>query len=566
MDRSEFIINNIVKDLHLKNTGVSSVAELIKDGATIPFISRYRKEKTGGLDEVAIRNVSKKLEYFDELEKRKETILKTIESLEKLTPELKDTILGCVEKNRLEDLYLPYKPKRTTRATVAREKGLEPLADIIFTQNDITASKEDIVLKYVNPEKGVSSYEEALKGALDIIAERIADTENIRGWIRKFFREKGEIIVKPRKEWKDKKSKFENYYVFAQNLMKTPPHRMLAIRRGANEEVLRWSIAVDEEQILDFMESAVIKNDSFLFKEELEKTIRDSYKRLLAVSIEVEVFMLKMVDADQEAIKVFEVNLKNLLLSPPPGRKLHDKVVVVDRRYVVEGSMNWSIVALKNNFESVTLIDSPELAEEKIARLERIYEIQKKKEGAAKREREPLYVGSIIERIEVKKALLEDEKYFPMMLKRSDRRAMDLYFILLAYSAKLDKVKFFLRLEDVGLGLGLPVSWDDEALRRQVIRALRTLEDRYGLIEVEFYYASDAYVTILPVAGESFTIETSVVDSYDKEIPQRVKFLLLIKALLEEEGKDLDLVPQKEIMRRFHIAERTLEKAVKKQD
>jgi len=566
MDRSEFIINNIVKDLHLKNTGVSSVAELIKDGATIPFISRYRKEKTGGLDEVAIRNVSKKLEYFDELEKRKETILKTIESLEKLTPELKDTILGCVEKNRLEDLYLPYKPKRTTRATVAREKGLEPLADIIFTQNDITASKEDIVLKYVNPEKGVSSYEEALKGALDIIAERIADTENIRGWIRKFFREKGEIIVKPRKEWKDKKSKFENYYVFAQNLMKTPPHRMLAIRRGANEEVLRWSIAVDEEQILDFMESAVIKNDSFLFKEELEKTIRDSYKRLLAVSIEVEVFMLKMVDADQEAIKVFEVNLKNLLLSPPPGRKLHDKVVVVDRRYVVEGSMNWSIVALKNNFESVTLIDSPELAEEKIARLERIYEIQKKKEGAAKREREPLCVGGIIERIEVKKALLEDEKYFPMMLKRSDRRAMDLYFILLAYSAKLDKVRFFLRLEDVGLGLGLPVSWDDEALRRQVIRALRTLEDRYGLIEVEFYYASDAYITVLPVSGESFAIETSVVDSYDKDIPQRVKFLLMIKALLEEEGKDLDLVPQEEIMRRFHITERTLEKAVKKQD
>ena len=247
----------------------------------------------------------------------------------------------------------------------------------------------------------------------------------------------------------------------------------------------------------------------------------------------------------------------------PPGRKLHDKVVVVDRRYVVEGSMNWSIVALKNNFESVTLIDSPELAEEKIARLERIYEIQKKKEGAAKREREPLCVGGIIERIEVKKALLEDEKYFPMMLKRSDRRAMDLYFILLAYSAKLDKVKFFLRLEDVGLGLGLPVSWDDEALRRQVIRALRTLEDRYGLIEVEFYYASDAYITVLPVSGESFTIETSVVDSYDKEIPQRVKFLLLIKALLEEEGKDLDLVLQKEIMRRFHIAERTLEKALK---
>ena len=149
------------------------------------------------------------------------------------------------------------------------------------------------------------------------------------------------------------------------------------------------------------------------------------------------------------------------------------------------------------------------------------------------------------------------------MLKASDRRAMDLYLILLAYSQKLEKDEFFLKLEDTALGLGLPVSWDDEALRRQVIRALRTLEDRYGLIEVEFYYASDAYITVLPVSGESFTIETSVVDSYDKEIPQRVKFLLLIKALLEEEGKDLDLVPQKEIMRRFHIAERTLEKALK---
>ncbi len=340
MNRNEFIIKNIVKYLNLKDSGVSSVAELIREGSTIPFIARYRKEKTGGLDEVAIRNISEKLEYFNELEKRKETILKTIESQGKLTPELKYTILGCVEKNRLEDLYLPYKPKRTTRATVAREKGLEPLADIIFAQKDIIASKEDIVLKYVNPEKGVNSYEEALQGAMDIIAENIADTENIRGWIRKFFREKGDIIVKPRKEWKDKKSKFENYYEFAQNLKKAPAHRMLAIRRGANEKVLSWSITVDEEQILDFMGSAVIKNDSFLFKEELKKTVRDSYKRLLAVSIEVEVFVLKMMDADQVAIKVFETNLKNLLLSPPaggrpiigidPGFRTGCKVAVID--------------------------------------------------------------------------------------------------------------------------------------------------------------------------------------------------------------------------------------------
>jgi len=246
----------------------------------------------------------------------------------------------------------------------------------------------------------------------------------------------------------------------------------------------------------------------------------------------------------------------------PRGRKLHDKVIIVDSRFVVEGSMNWSVVALKNNFESVTLIDSPELAKKKIARLERIYRLQKEKEEAGEKERIPLYVYSIIDKVEVKKALLEDERYFPGMLKVSDRRAMDLYLILLAYSQKLGKNEFFLSLEDTALGLGMPVSWDDESLRRQVIRALRTLQDRYDLVEVEFYHASDAYITILPVSGESFTIETNVIGSRDKEIPQRLKFLLLIKAFLGEEGKDLDSVSQKEIMQRFHIAERTLEKAL----
>ena len=246
----------------------------------------------------------------------------------------------------------------------------------------------------------------------------------------------------------------------------------------------------------------------------------------------------------------------------PPGRKLHDKVVIIDRRYVVEGSMNWSIIALKNNFESATLIDSPGFAKEKIARLERIYRLQKEKEEDKEGERSPLYLSSIIENIDVKKALLEDERYFPGMLKASDRRAMDLCLILLAYSQKLEKIKFFLNLEDAGLGLGLPVSWDNESLRRQVIRALRTLQDRYNLIEVEFNYASDAYITMLPVSGESFIIETSIVYPHDKEISQRLKFLLMVKVLLGKEDKDLDSMSQKEIMRRFHIAERTLEKAL----
>jgi HKD family nuclease len=246
----------------------------------------------------------------------------------------------------------------------------------------------------------------------------------------------------------------------------------------------------------------------------------------------------------------------------PPGRKLHDKIVIVDRRYIVEGSMNWSIIALRNNFESVTLIDSPGLAKEKIARLVRIYQMQKEKEEDGEKARRPLYVDSIIDRIELKQSLLEDKRYFPGMLKTSDRRAMDLYLILLAYSQKLSSTEFFLNLENTGLGLGLPMSWDDESLRRQVIRTLRTLQDKYNLIEVEFNYASDVYITMLPMSGESFTIETSVIGPHNKEVSLRLNFLLLIKALLEKEGKDLDSISQKEIMQRFHIAERTLEKAL----
>ena len=246
----------------------------------------------------------------------------------------------------------------------------------------------------------------------------------------------------------------------------------------------------------------------------------------------------------------------------PEGRRMHDKLVIVDRRYVVEGSMNWSIIALRNNFESATLIDSPELAKEKIARLEGIYRTQKEKEDGGKEKRAPLYLDSILDNIEIKKALIEDERYFPEMLKRSDRRVMDFYLILIAYSQKIGKDEFFLDLEDAGLGLGLPAQWDDEALRRQVIKALRTLEDRYGLIKVEFYHASDARITMMPMPGEGVTIETAVISPHDKDIPQRLKFLLMIKAVLEKEGKDVSSVPQKEIVRRFHIAERTLEKAL----
>ena len=244
----------------------------------------------------------------------------------------------------------------------------------------------------------------------------------------------------------------------------------------------------------------------------------------------------------------------------PPGRRLHDKLVIVDERYLAEGSANWSVSALKNNFESMTLIESPELAKEKIDRLETIYRIQKEK--YADRDRSPIYLSSIAKELEIKDSLVKSKKYFPKMLSIHDRRAMDLYLILLAYSQQSGSSSFFLNLEDVGLGLKMLESWDDESLRRQVIRSLRTLQYGYNLIEVEFNHGADARVKILPVKGKTFRIKTAVIDSYNKDIPQRLKCLRLIKALLSKEGKDLDSMPQKEIVRRFHISERTLEKAL----
>ena len=197
----EFIVKNITKELSLKNVAVNNTIELFEGGATIPFIARYRKEKTGGLDEIEIRSVSERLDYYKELEKRKETILNTIESQGKLTPELKEKILVCTDKTILEDIYLPYKPKKTTRATVAKNKGLGPLADLIYLQATIKGTKEEIVAPFINPEKGVNNYEEAINGAMDIIAEKISDDEFIRGWVRNNIQNKGLINSTVKKDW-----------------------------------------------------------------------------------------------------------------------------------------------------------------------------------------------------------------------------------------------------------------------------------------------------------------------------------------------------------------------------
>ncbi|MBT9438077.1 MAG: S1 RNA-binding domain-containing protein [Desulfobacterales bacterium] len=339
---TQFIISNIAKDLGLNDLSVKNTVELFEDGATIPFIARYRKEKTHGLDETDIRSISEKLEYYIELEKRKETILKTIEGQDKLTAGLKQKILGCTDKNMLEDMYLPFKPRKRTRATIAKEKGLGPLADLIYLQHNITGTKKSIISKYIDPKKGVQTYEDAITGALDIIAEKISNNEFIRRLVRNNVQKRGRICSKAKKDWIEKHSKFQDYYEFSELIQRSPSHRMLAIRRGSSEDVLTWKIEVDEEHIIGLIESKVVKRNDFLFNKELKVAVKDSFKRLIFPSIEKEVFNLKMEGAEKEAIKVFSKNLGNLLISPPaggriimgidPGYRTGCKVAVIDQK------------------------------------------------------------------------------------------------------------------------------------------------------------------------------------------------------------------------------------------
>ncbi|MEI7473430.1 MAG: Tex family protein [bacterium] len=317
-----FITEQITKELGVKNWQVENTVELFEEGATIPFISRYRKEKTGELDEIKVKQVSERLEYYKELQKRKETVLKTIIELGKITPDLQKEIEDCTEKQKLEDLYLPYKPKKRTKAQIAREKGLEPLADFIIEQSKTNESKETILNKYVDVEKGVKTAQEALKGAQDIIAESIADNAEIRGYLRNLTFNTGLLVSKVKKEWEGKKSKFENYYDFNEPIKKIPSHRFLAIKRGAKENVLSYKITLDDERALEYIDSKVIKQYKSLFYEDILDAIEDCFDRLIFPSIETEVINSKNEEAEKEAINVFSKNLKNLLLSPPAGHKM----------------------------------------------------------------------------------------------------------------------------------------------------------------------------------------------------------------------------------------------------
>ena len=317
------ITNWISADLNLDIAGVANTAQMLGSGDTVPFISRYRKERTGSLNEVNIRDIADKLQYYIELEERKLTVLKSIEEQNKLTPELKKLIEDTREKQKLEDLYLPFKPKRQTKATIAKEKGLEPFALEILNQNlPIGGDKQAIGNKYINKEKSVETYEDALNGAIDIIAEYLSDNALIRGLVRAFISANGNITGKVTKAFENQKSKFEMYYDYSESLKAIPPHRLLALRRGSKEQVITWKIVVEDEEALNLIASKVVKTKQSLFYDELMLAVKTAWQRHLYPSLQVEIFVAKMAEADLDAIKVFAQNAKNLLLAPPAGHKV----------------------------------------------------------------------------------------------------------------------------------------------------------------------------------------------------------------------------------------------------
>jgi len=333
-------IAKIAQELQLKPQQILATATLIEEGATVPFLARYRKEVTGSLDEVAITTIRDRLHQLREIDKRKEAIFKSLDERQLLTEELSEQILAAETMAVLEDIYLPYRPKRRTRATVAREMGLEPLAKKLFAQEDSTNPMKEAEA-FVDPEKGVENVEDGLAGARDIVAEWVNEDQAARTKMRAFFAQKTLFRAKVISGKETEGSKYRDYFDWEETVAKAPSHRILAMLRGEKEGVLTLRIHPPEDEALGLLKPLFVKGDS-LAAEQVKMAVQDSYKRLLSKSMETEIRAATKERADAEAIRVFSDNLRQLLLAPPlgqrnvlaidPGLRTGCKVVCLDRQ------------------------------------------------------------------------------------------------------------------------------------------------------------------------------------------------------------------------------------------
>lgn len=314
----------LAQELSLKPFQVENALELFAEGATIPFIARYRKERTGEMNEVQLRDLAERYTYLTELEARKTTVLDAIASAGKLTDELKHKIETCLQKTELEDLYLPYRPKRRTKATIAREKGLEPLAQHIKSlnsRNAAIASLEKVAVDYISEEKDVKTVAEALSGAGDILAEEVSEKADLRAYIRDYLLQNGVFKSQIKKEYSEGNTKFETYRDFTISVKAIAPHSLLALLRGENEKVLDLELAFDDSEVLATLAAQEIKTKVPEIREFYRAMLKDAFNRLMKASLIGEVIAQKKAEADIESIKTFETNLRELLLSPPAGMK-----------------------------------------------------------------------------------------------------------------------------------------------------------------------------------------------------------------------------------------------------
>ncbi|MCR4440253.1 MAG: Tex family protein [bacterium] len=332
------LITVLAEELRLGWRQVKNTVELLDAGNTVPFIARYRKELTGSLDEEAIRTIETRIRYLRNLEERKAVVLRSIQEQGKLTPELEARVLAATKLQEVEDLYLPYKPKKRTRATVAREQGLEPLAQVILAQEVESGDRVAIAASYVAPEKGVKSAEEALRGARDIVAEIVADDADVRQMLRQATWQKG--LLRTAAKGPAHAGVYEMYAEHAEPVRGIPPHRILAINRGEREAVLRVRVEIDPEPLLAAIAARYITNRASIFVQDLAAAIDDAYHRLLAPAIERDLRAQLTERAEEKAIQTFAENLRHLLMVPPirgkvimgidPGYRTGCKVAVID--------------------------------------------------------------------------------------------------------------------------------------------------------------------------------------------------------------------------------------------
>jgi uncharacterized protein len=336
---SEHVVEQIATSLAVQAVQVRAARELLDGGDTIPFIARYRKEATGGLDELALRSIDDGLAKARDLVQRKSTILRTIDAQGKLTEQLRRQIEACPDKRQLEDLYLPFKPKRKTRATVARDRGLQPLATILIRQEQLGRPRHEVLRPYVAAEKEVPDEEAALSGACDIVAEHWAEDAQTRKWLVERA-QRGSVVAQVKRGKKDPASKFATYFDHQERVARVPSHRLLAMKRGESEGVLRVGLKLDDETLLGQLKTRLVHNRAFEFYRDLLQTVDDCYTRLLLPATESAVLQQLKERADEEAIAVFAKNLRELLLSPPagphvtigvdPGFRTGCKIAVVD--------------------------------------------------------------------------------------------------------------------------------------------------------------------------------------------------------------------------------------------